>query len=133
MVYRLKQTKDRELISSLQKKHFPGCPAHLPEDSFWWVIEHGFNTAAFAGYSLCGKEAYLCRAAVEENHKGNGLHTRLIRARLRHAKRSGATRAVTDTRLNPASSNNLIDCGFRMFTPDDPWSFKEACYWYKDL
>jgi len=36
---------------------------------------------------------------------------------------------ITDTNENPASANNLIATGFKMFEPSEPWSFKTALYW----
>ena len=45
------------------------------------------------------------------------------------AKKLGWNWCITDTTANPASSNSLISCGFKMYTPANPWSFKNACYW----
>ena len=36
---------------------------------------------------------------------------------------------ITDTTDNPASSNSLINAGFKIYTPSAPWSFKHAIYW----
>lgn len=40
---------------------------------------------------------------------------------------------ITDTSDNPSSANNLIKCGYRMFTPEHPWGFRHTCYWEKNL
>lgn len=133
-MYRVRRTVDAGLIAELQKKYLDNCPQYPANDSFWWVVEHGFKVIGFAGYTPCKNgEVYMCRAAIDPNHRGRGLHKRLIRARLTHAKKNGWKKAVTDTRFNPASANNLIACGFKMYAPDEPWSFKDSCYWYRHL
>jgi hypothetical protein len=40
---------------------------------------------------------------------------------------------ITDTYLNPASSNSLISCGFRLFEPSNPWGARGTLYWRKKL
>jgi hypothetical protein len=50
------------------------------------------------------------------------------------ARRVGWTRIVSDTAdWNVASANNIIAAGYRLFVPANPWSFKTAHYWTKDL
>lgn len=90
------------------------------------------DLAGFAGLAPSSRWAdtgYLCRAAVLPDYRGRGLQKRLIRVRIAKARRLGWRWLVTDTRQNPASANSLIDCGFRMFEPSEPWSFSDACYW----
>jgi hypothetical protein len=45
------------------------------------------------------------------------------------AKALGMNWVITDTNENPASANNLIATGFKMFEPSEPWGFKTALYW----
>jgi GNAT superfamily N-acetyltransferase len=132
-MHRISRTDDVELIIELQRRWLPTSPVYAPAGSFWWVVEHGFKVVGFAGYTPCDNHIYLCRAAVDPNHRGRGLHKRLIRARLAHARKGGWKKVVTDTRDNPPSSNNLIECGFRMYTPEEPWGYKDACYWHRNL
>jgi hypothetical protein len=40
---------------------------------------------------------------------------------------------ITDTIENPASSNHLIDCGFRLFDPITLWAKEASLYWRKEL
>lgn len=60
---------------------------------------------------------------------GHGLQLRLIKARLSQAKRLGWNWCITDTTNNPASSNSLINAGFKIYTPANKWSFRNAIYW----
>jgi GNAT superfamily N-acetyltransferase len=65
--------------------------------------------------------------------RGQGLQKRLIRIRLKTAKAIGMNWAVTDTYDNPASGNNMIACGFKLFIPSDPWGVGRTLYWRKRI
>ena len=102
----------------------------------WWAafhVEHGL--AGFALLTATRERGvyYLKRAAVDRRFRGQGLQKRFIRARVRYAIEQGGEVVVTDTYENPASSNSLISCGFRLYTPAVGWSFKHALYWRKEL
>lgn len=132
----IRQTTDAALIREMQLVCIPNAPRYPFEDAYWWIAEEDGQCVAFAGYAPSQQWAntiYLCRAGVIPVARGQGLQKKLIRARLQHAKRHGAEWAVTDTRRNPASANSLIACGFRMYTPQHPWGFTDACYWRKSL
>ena len=64
---------------------------------------------------------------------GHGLQLRLINARLRKAKELGWAWCITDTTDNPASANSLINAGFKLYTPANPWGFARALYWKRKL
>jgi GNAT superfamily N-acetyltransferase len=72
-------------------------------------------------------------AGVHEEYRGRGLQKRLIRARVRHAKRIGWKYAITYTIDNPPSENSLIGCGFKRYAPADPYVKGTANYWRKLL
>jgi GNAT superfamily N-acetyltransferase len=76
---------------------------------------------------------YLCRAGVLSGYRGHGIQKKLIRARIRQAKALGWNWLVTDTYLNPASSNSLIATGFKLFEPSKPWGATQTLYWRKKL
>lgn len=104
----------------------------------------GEYVGAFRGTDLVGyggfvpsrqfaDTAYFHTAGVRHSARGNGLQKRLIRARLRLAKRLGYTWAVTYTFPdNPASSASLIACGFRPYWPGRPWAGRQ-CYWRRRI
>ena len=100
----------------------------------WWIAAENGVDIGFAGlvrsvsWTDCG---YLCRAGVVPSARGQGLQKQFIRVRLRQAKALGWRWVVTDTRLNPASANSLISCGFKMFEPSKPWGCKDTLYWRK--
>lgn len=77
---------------------------------------------------------YLARAGVLPQARGYGLQRKLIRVREAYAKRSGYKVIVTDTaNLNVASSNSLIACGYKLYTPHTRWGFASGNYWRKTL
>lgn len=114
-------------------------PYDTPADTsqgHWWVAFRGDQPAAFCGMYTSQRDpaiGYLCRAGVLPEFRGMRLQRRLIAVRERAAKKLGFTSLNTDTTPgNPASSNNLIACGFRMFSPSLEWA-EGSCYWQKPL
>jgi GNAT superfamily N-acetyltransferase len=107
----------------------------LPADEgHWWIAYQGGNPVAFASLKeLADGVCYLSRAGVLPHARGKGLQKRLIRTRIRHAKRVGADTVVTDTSENPASANSLIAEGFRMYSPELRWALPTSAYWVRKL
>ena len=80
-------------------------------------------------------------------YEGLGTHKKLINLRCDHAFESGSDGIYTYThRDNFVSSNNLIKCGFELFSPPDSWLYspmglptkhkkfdKNFLYWIKEF
>lgn len=120
-------------LTFLQKKILPEDIPYKTDRGHWWIAyaEDG-KPVGFAGIVRSTRwtdTGYLCRAGVLDGFTGHGLQKRLIDARLRQARKLGWNWCITDTTDNPASSNSLISCGFKIYTPSNPWSFKNAIYW----
>ena len=120
-------------LAEMHKACFPIEEMPPFDHGEWWIVyDKNKDPAAFAGIKPSYQwldTGYLCRAGVLSHHRGQGLQRRLIRKRIRRARELGWKWLVTDTNENTISANNLIECGFRMYTPSSPWSFKTACYW----
>ena len=117
----------------LQKKILPEDTPYQPDRGHWWIAyaECG-KPVGFAGLVRSMRwsdTGYLCRAGVMEGYNGHGLQKRLISARITQARKLGWNWLITDTTNNPASSNSLINAGFKIYTPGSPWGFKNAIYW----
>lgn len=98
----------------------------------WWILKDGDKSAAYAGIVPSARAAlggYLSRSGVLTAYRGHGIQKRLIKARLAYAKLLGWSEIVTDTTNNPASSNSLIACGFKLYSPEKPWGYAHANYW----
>lgn len=147
MTYRLRLVDHTEQdiaedISDLDKVVFcDGSPNLSPEDvasggGWWWLVYLNSDPVAYGGLRP-GRSpgyAYLCRAGVMRDHRGNRLQPRLLRVREKRARAEGFTHLVTDTAsFNVNSSNNLIKAGYRLYRPDAPWSFETSLYWRKPL
>ena len=92
----------------------------------WWLVRHKGATIGFASAVHIGDTIVLTRAGIHPDHRGRNLQRRLIDHRVVWARSSGADKAITYTSTdNPASSNNLIAVGFRVFSPET-WPTDEA-------
>jgi GNAT superfamily N-acetyltransferase len=128
-----RQPKAVRLLTSLQKTCLPYDKPYLVTQGYWHVVYSKDGEAVgFGGIvpsTRWSDTMYLCRAGVVRAHQGQGLQKRLIRQRLKVAKKLGMNWVVSDTHQNPASANSLIAAGFKMFEPTEPWGFKAALYW----
>lgn len=76
---------------------------------------------------------YLGPTYIKNYMRGQKLQSKLIRKRLRLAKKLGYTKAISSTFYhNYPSNNSLIRCGFKMVCP---WAQQEqdSIYWEKIL
>ena len=127
----------QEQLRHLQKTCLPGDTLHATHYGHWWILytESG-NLAGFCGMVPSTRWIdcmYLCRAGVLNAHRGHGLQKKLIRVRLQKARALGMNWVISDTYDNPASANNLIGSGFKMFNPTEPWGAKGTLYWRKKI
>ena len=121
------------LIEWLEAQCFPVDEAvEDKEDIVWWMVtDDTERPVAYAGL----KGNYLCTCGVLPSARGKGLQKKLIRARVRQAKKHGVPLVITYTvHDNPASMNSLITCGFKTYEPDYAWAGrKNVVYFFKDL
>ena len=122
-----------DLLTLLQKTCLPHDKIYPLTKGYWYVVfsETG-EAVGFGGIvpSIRWSDTmYLCRAGVASAYQGQGIQKRLIRQRIKVAKALGMNWVITDTNQNPASANNLIATGFKMFEPSQPWGLKTALYW----
>ena len=112
------------------------APQIVPKEGWWWLAWLAGVPVGFAGLRLSKSTpgtASLHRAGVLLKNRGNRLQRRFIRLREAKARKLGMTRMVTDTTDAIASSNSLMDLGYRLFTPGRKWAFKDSLYWEKTL
>ncbi len=77
---------------------------------------------------------YLRRTGVLRQYRGQGVQRALIACRDREAKRLGIKENVTYTaKDNFASANNLIRCGYELYTPQCEYGLKGALYFCKTI
>jgi GNAT superfamily N-acetyltransferase len=126
-----------DTLRELQERCFGDTAPLVPSDKgWWWIASDGRELAGFCllvPTSYNPAMGYLKRAGVLRPHRGQGLQRRFVRVRETKARKVGMLAMITDTTDNPSSANNLIACGYRLFTPDNPWGFAHTIYWRKDL
>ena len=102
----------------------------------WWLTYHNDDPVAFAGVvpsTHARNSGYFCRVGVLPRHRGRGLQLRLMRAVEARGRRLGWSSIVSDTTDNPASANNFIEAGYRLYEPEAPWAWSHTLYWRKRL
>lgn len=124
----------RMILDPMQHECFPGDdPCPYRDGDHWWLAFDGQDAVGFACVRPLPNEPlvwYMARAGVTPQARGNGLQRRMIRVRINAARKAGGTHVLTDcTASNPASANNLIATGFRVFTPGYAWALKNSIYW----
>lgn len=145
MAYRIREVdgSDEEIADTIRDLHDETFGSSAPdvdtERGHWWLayaIDEGRDIAGFCGLTPSygdEKLGYLKRAGVRRPHRGHGLQRRFVRVREARARRIGMHSIVTDTSGNPSSANNLIACGYRIYSPEKPWGFNHTIYWIKEL
>ena len=133
---RITRSDDISLLKRLHVDTFPADDFPRFTSGWWWVARQGEVAVAFCGVQPSahwGDCVYLVRAGVMPSHRGLGLQKRLIKVRERFARQMGASWSITYTYRNPASSNSLIRCGYRIYEPASPWGPAGSIYWRKPL
>ena len=133
MTITVRESSDLKLIYAMERICFPHDTPYKLHGSKWWIASIDGQTVGFCGAkALLGPSAvYLCRAGVMPGHRGAGIQRRMIRARVAWARKcQGIDMVITDTsKDNIGSSNNLIRCGFSLYTPQSKWGFDDGLYW----
>lgn len=141
-MYRIREVdgSDDDIADTLKDLHELTFLEHAPTPDFshghWWLgyLERG--PVAFAGVipsTRAFNAGYFSRVGVLQKHCGNSLQIRFMRAIERKSKYNGWCQIVSDTTDNPASANNFIRAGYRLYVPEYPWAFPQTLYWRKTL
>mgnify|MGYP006362727517 CR=1 FL=1 len=150
------EPEDHEVLYRLHRQMFPRDRAVFVHEGLWWIIDavrrkaykdfladkpwkygRDRQEAAFCGlvpfYQYTDELGYFIRAGVCQEFRGAGIQRSMIRLREEAARAKGWWGCVTTTYCNPASSNNLIEEGWRQYQPVTPWMTQGTQYWRKVL
>jgi GNAT superfamily N-acetyltransferase len=142
LTYRIREVdaQDEDISETLADLHrltfFESAPIAEFDWGHWWLAVHGRMSVAFAGLipsTHISNAGYFCRVGVLKEHCGQSLQLRLMRALELRARHNGWTWLISDTTDNPASANNFIKAGYRLFNPADAWGWPRTLYWRKSL
>ena len=136
----IRKTKNSKAIRALEARCFPEDEPYDIAGAIWWLVKVGDFPIGYAGLKPLPYEkdvGFLCRAGILSNYRGQGLQRKLIKLRIKEAQKLGLKQLVTYTTTdNYASITNLLNQGFRFYSPENPWAGKEAktvMYFYKHL
>lgn len=129
------KAEDFDQLKQLDKFCFRGCGDEFTANRRWWIAKNARGRIiAYAGAAYSEGVCIFVRAWVDNKFRRNGLHRKLIDARMRHAAKVGCYRAVTYTlKSNTPSANNLLRRGFLLYNPSYAWAGNEQLYFYKDI
>ena len=125
-----------ELLNRLQKQCLPNDTIYNVLTGHWWIAYDNNVPIAFAGMVRSNRwldAGYLCRSGVITQYRGKGIQKKLVAVREKKAKKLHWNWLITDTYHNPASSNSLINAGFKLFDPSEPWGANGTLYWRKRI
>ena len=141
-MYRVRavDSQDEDIADTLADVHrltfFDTAPVPNFDHGHWWLAYRDSAPVGFAGVipsTHACNAGYFCRVGVLRGHSGNALQLRLMRAMESQARRNGWSAVVSDTTDNPASANNFIRAGYRLYTPKIPWAWPHTLYWRKSV
>lgn len=137
MIKKIAGAKFAHDIHEMMETCFPGEPLlSVDHTSDWWLAYVDDEIAGYASLTRSRTReyaGYLSHCGVLPAFRGQGFQRKLIRARIGQAKRYGWDTVVTDTTDNPFSANNLIVCGFKLYTPATPWGHPTTNYWRRKV
>lgn len=138
-MYKIRKEEDETVARALHTILFPDT---FWERGYYWVAYDdegspvGFATARPARFDPDGT-LFLARAGVLVEHRGRGLHKRLLMARIRYGISEGYERLVTYVLLgNTASMRNLVRAKFLPYKPAVEWwdgAEEEAVFFERQL
>ncbi len=140
--FSIRQTEDEEAIQKLQKKIMPSDRWYSTPNrvKYWLAYDGNRKPVGFCILTLLDHGiAFLSLSGVLVSARGNGLQTRMIRAREKYARKEGYSQIITYTKLhNIGSSHNLQKLGYMLYSPeerygDDGPDEEPALYWMKTL
>lgn len=113
---------------------FRECDNEFLDNRDWWVILNRRGLIiAYCGSIYRDRICIFNRAWVHKKFRGKGLQKRLIRLRLRAARKRCYIAITYTIKQNYPSINNLIACGFQIYGPSYEYGGKEMLYWRKLL
>lgn len=122
----------------LNNPNWKGIGDEFKPNREWWIIEDKNQIVAYCGHcfvqwSMTNHYIYFNRAWVKKDYRGKGLQKRLIRVRIRNAKKLTNTILTYTIKDNYPSINSLISCGFKLYEPEYKYIDDEVLYFRMDF
>jgi RimJ/RimL family protein N-acetyltransferase len=120
-------------LKILDARVFFGCNNEFKKNRDWWVIVDDNNIIAYCGCLYSQKICIFVRAWVYKEYRGLGIQKRMIKARIKYAKKICTTVITYTSTNNIISANNLLKNGFLLYNPMYKYSGSDVLYFKKDL
>ena len=112
---------------------FNGCGNEFKPNRDWWVGVEDGQIIAYCGCLYSHTFCLFNRSWVHPKYRGNGIQKKLIKVREKAAREKDSLIITYITIDNPASGNNLISQGFKMYTPSWQYAGTDKVYFKKDF
>jgi GNAT superfamily N-acetyltransferase len=135
-MYKIRKTLRFEDIIILNNLIFPCDPLEIDEKSRAWLVSHKDKPAGFCTMRMLDDGiAFMDRGGILDEHRGNGIHKRLIKVRERYARSQQCNCIITYVMAdNYASLFTLIRHDYKMYEPDYAYAgSKGVIYLIKEL
>lgn len=133
--YILRLSTDEFNLKRLNKEIFPSDDCDLTPNTKFWLLYKERNAIGFCSVRPISRSIlFLSRAGLQWDHRGHGLHRRMIKARIKYARQNNYKCIITYTIYsNTRSARNLIKEGFELYDPEWEYAGKHCLYFKKEL
>lgn len=123
---------DSSLTRDLKEYWGVESPGWNDSQHWWWVVFDGNKWVGYGGLRVHDAESvYSGPTYIKQEYRGQGLQFKLLKLRLRFAKKLGFSHILSSTSCdNFHSNNNLIKAGFHLIKG---WIEEEGLYWRHSL
>jgi len=99
-------------------------------DNYYWLAWKNKEPVGFACIKILDHGiGYMTRGGILDDHRGKGLHTRLIDARVKYAKKHKLKHLITYTVTdNVYSMVSLARRGFKIYNPEFAYAGDNVTY-----
>ena len=133
-IYSQGKILNRSLYDELQvldARVFYGCGNEFKENRDWWVRVAGNRIVAYCGCLYSEGVCIFVRAWVHADYRGQGMQRKMIRLRVKAARRDCSVAITYTTSDNYPSANNLIREGFLLYQPAYMYAGDRMLYFKK--
>jgi GNAT superfamily N-acetyltransferase len=136
--YRIKKAYSMNDISNvfyLNGVIFPEDSLEELDNNYYWLAWKEKKPVGFACLKVLEDGVgYMTRGGVLEGHQGKGLHTRLVDARIRYARKHNLKYIITYTLTeNVWSLASLVRRGFQIYNPSWEYAGGKCTYLLYEL
>ena len=129
--YNIRRTDDWTGVQKINNRHFNAEIYQDYDGAAWFVYYKGFVVGFCSCRVLEGGTLYLTRAAIQPEHRGKGLHKRMLRVREAYGRRVGCGEAITYVaKDNMPSIMGLVKSNYKLYDPEYAYVGRSEYYYF---